>query len=434
MMFGNRKLLTEENAQLTEKLNDAENKINALQSSALVLEFTPDGEISEANALAHEALGYRPGELVGKRHASLCPSHITDSPRYKAFWEQLRNGHPARGTFERNAQDGTSKWLEANYFPITEGGVVTRVLKIAYDVTLSAEALRTCRAIVSAVERSQAVIEFSTDGTILTCNANFEHAMGYKAQDLVGRHHRMFCEEKFYNEHPHFWEKLAAGEFQQGKFKRIRASGEPVWLEASYNPIIDDSGNVLKVIKIATDITEATKRNDATNLAAELASSTAEETFQVSVQGAKVLKDAIDKTESISELTSNAMSAISKLSEQSKNIQSIVSTISDIASQTNLLALNAAIEAARAGDQGRGFAVVADEVRQLAARTSTSTEEIGAVVSENTSLTDSSKAMMTSVVEEVSTSREMIDEVAAVMEEIRKGAENVSMTVASIQV
>lgn len=431
-MFSRTKKLLEENCELKTEISNTNKMINAVESSALLLEFDYNGYVIKANALAHQTLNYPDSKIIGKNHSELCPIHVKESDKYRDFWKKLRSGKPIRGTFERISRDGTPKWIEANYYPIIEHDIVTRIIKIGYDVTAAAESLRTCRAIVSAVERSQAVIEFKTDGTIMTCNLNFERAMGYTAKEIVGKHHRMFCEEKFYSESPDFWKELASGEFKQGKFKRINASGQPVWLEASYNPIIDDNGVVLKVIKIATDVTEATNRNDATNLAAELASATAEETFQVSVQGANALKDSIDKSESIKERTSAAMAAISNLSEQSKSIQNIVSTISEIASQTNLLALNAAIEAARAGDQGRGFAVVADEVRQLAARTSSSTEEIGLVVNENTALTDSAEKLMISVVEEVDANRMLIDEVSSVMEEIRKGAEDVSRTVTSI--
>ena len=432
-MFKRTKRLIKENRELKAELTNTKKLIEAVEFSALLIEFDFSGQVIKANALAHEIFNYPEAALVGKDHSELCPNHVKKSERYKRFWQNIRDGIPMRGTFERVSSDGKPRWIEANYYPIFENNTVARIIKIGYDVTVAAEALRTCRAIVSAVERSQAVIEFSVDGKVITCNKNFELSLGYLSKDIVNQHHRIFCEDKFYNENPNFWEHLASGEFIQGKFKRISASGDTVWLEASYNPIIDDEGKVLKVIKIATDITEETRKNNDTKLAAELASSTAEETFQVSVMGGNVLDTLLKKSEHIKQRTNEAMTSISKLSEQSKNIQSIVSTISDIAAQTNLLALNAAIEAARAGEQGRGFAVVADEVRQLAARTSTSTEEISNVVNENTCLTDSAEELMTSVVNEVNANRSSIDEIAAVIEEIRKGAENVSRTVTSIQ-
>ena len=108
-----------------------------------------------------------------------------------------------------------------------------------------------------ALDKSQATIEFKPDGTILKANANFLTAMGYTLDEVSGKHHGIFVEDKERNspEYRAFWDTLANGEFQARQFKRIKKSGEEVWIEASYNPLLDRNGKVYKVVKFATDVT-----------------------------------------------------------------------------------------------------------------------------------------------------------------------------------
>ena len=184
-----------------------------------------------------------------------------------------------------------------------------------------------------AVCRSQAVIEFALDGTVLWANAVFLDAMGYRLDEVVGRHHRMFCDADHADsaEYAAFWAKLGAGEFDAGEYRRLDRDGRPVWLQATYNPVLDAEGSPERVLKIATDVTAL-----------------------------RMLRSELETT-------------VTQLGE-------IVETIRGIAGQTNLLALNATIEAARAGEAGRGFAVVADEVKKLAQDTRRATERAAAAV------------------------------------------------------
>ncbi len=255
----------------------------------------------------------------------------------------------------------------------------------------------------------------------MTANQNFLSCVGYSLSQLKGQHHRLFCDESFYREQPHFWDNLAHGQLKSGLFSRRDSHGNEIWLEATYNPIKDESGKVVKVIKFASEVTERIKRAQAVSEAANIAQTISQETTRFAETGSELLAASVAISSAISEQVSRTSGLIGQLNEQSKSIEAIVSTISSIAEQTNLLALNAAIEAARAGDQGRGFAVVADEVRQLAARTSLSTGEIASVVQKNRELT----AQITGNINEVATSaqrgKEQIGEVSGVMSQIRAG-------------
>lgn len=277
-----------------------------------------------------------------------------------------------------------------------------------------------------------ATISFKPDGTIISANQNFQNLMGYTDQSLSGRHHRIFCTEEFYQENPHFWEQLAAGQYRSGLFERRRADGSTVWIEATYNPILDDNGKVERVVKLGADITERIERNLAIQEAAEMASSTAEETEQIARSGLKSLRDAVATPETINSVVSHAVSSLGGLNDQFRSMESIIDTIKAISEQTNLLALNAAIEAARAGEQGRGFSVVADEVRQLAGRTGESTSEIARVIDANRNAILEISNKIEDVSDVSQKGLTMITEVSNIMDEIQRGAEDVSQRVANL--
>jgi methyl-accepting chemotaxis protein len=425
--------LKKEISRLSEKLHDTEDSLLSINDNIATIEFSPDGEILQANSLFLNLMGYQASEIIGKHHRMFCFSQTTDSPDYERFWESLRQGKRQQSTFQRRKKDNSSVWLEATYIPVVVRGQILRVIKIAYDVTAQRTRVDSLSAVFDALNRTQAMIEFTPQGYILTANELFLRTMGYSLEELKGKHHSVFCYEKFYEENPGFWDDLGSGQHKTGRFLRKNSSGGSVWLEASYNPVFDSLGNVVKVIKFATDITESTNRTHAIQEASEIASSTAEETVQISIKGFDLLNSSVDLANTIMTQTGKTVHSIGRLNDQSNSIQAIVSTISAIAEQTNLLALNAAIEAARAGDQGRGFAVVADEVRQLAARTSKSTEEIAHVVNENSQLTSTANELMNQVAKHAELSQQQITGVTAVMEEIRRGAENVSQTVLALK-
>ncbi|MFQ2615138.1 methyl-accepting chemotaxis protein [Aeromonas caviae] len=416
------------------RLDEEQGIIEAIKAGAATVIFSPEGIIQEASTPFLALMGYGATELIGQPHSQLCPRAWGESGDYRQFWRRLAQGEVQSGTFERVNRQGETRWLEATYFPVKHQGRVTRVLKIASDVTEQHQRLGRLEALTEALDRSRAMIEFTPNGDIIHANANFLSVMGYTLGEIAGRHHRIFCDETFLREQPRFWEELARGQFKSGLFMRHNSRGQAVWLEATYNPIRDGSGKVVRVVKFASDITARIEQNHATREAARLAHSTAQETLHSAEEGAGLLRAVVQTSSLIASQVDEAIALIGQLNEQSRSIEAIVSTISAIADQTNLLALNAAIEAARAGEQGRGFAVVADEVRQLAARTSLSTDEIARVVQKNRELTARVTDDMAGVAGSAELGKQQIAGVDKLMSEIHQEADRVSQTVSALSI
>ncbi len=418
---------------LKQNLARVESDLKALKTHMAFIEFDTQGTILDANPLFLQTTGYTREQIIDQHHRMFCPKHIAQSPAYLQLWQTLASGQSTSGTFERRDAQGNTLWLEATYFPITDiDGKVCKVIKIAADVTRRKQEADEQTQVLDALDRSQAIIHFTPDGAILAANENFLRAVGYRIEDIKGKHHRIFCKDAFYQENPGFWSDLASGTFKSGRFERIDSSGRVIWLEATYNPIRDTQGNIIKVIKFASDITEKVELDLAIREAAALASSTSEETAQIAQQGLSSLESAVQTSVQIVEKVDEVNRLIANLNEQSESIQSIVETIKSIADQTNLLALNAAIEAARAGEQGRGFAVVADEVRQLAFRTSESTKMIADVVNENHQLLTTLTGNTSEARQSAEAGQDNISQVSNIMTEIYQGADNVSQAAAKL--
>ncbi|MBY6153850.1 PAS domain S-box protein [Vannielia litorea] len=231
----------------------------AVQATYAVIWFRPDGMILDANENFCAATGYAREEIVGQHHRMFVQKRYGASEDYKAFWERLARGESFTATFPRIANGDRNIWIEAAYVPIRgAGGEVERVVKFATDVTAREFEAIKAKSRLTALDRSQAVIEFEPDGTIVTANANFLDAVGYELEEISGKHHRMFLREDMREdpEYLHFWSDLAKGEAKLGKFRRFGKGGREMWLEATYNPIIDARGQVVKVVKFAADITD----------------------------------------------------------------------------------------------------------------------------------------------------------------------------------
>ncbi|MFN6971046.1 MAG: methyl-accepting chemotaxis protein [Rheinheimera sp.] len=408
--------------QLQQESEQLMNDLNAIKRYTGYIVFSPAGKILDVNQIFADVVGYSSSELIGKEHRMFCDDAFGGSSAYTAFWSELAAGKSHHGTFTRFGKFGKKVFLEANYFPVRDAtGQVVRVIKIASDITHKQAELLDTIAIIEALHHSLAVIEFKLDGTIQAANQNFLATMGYSEQQILGKHHSMFCFENFYQENPDFWSKLSHGIVFSGRFERKNSRGESVWIEATYNPIKDEKGQVYKVIKFASDITS---RVNAANQAVVIAAATSEQTSQITFNASNVLKDAVKTSETIATQVKKATDIGSQLNQQSKSIADIVNTIRGIADQTNLLALNAAIEAARAGESGRGFAVVADEVRKLAGRTAEATSEISGVVQTNSDLIGQIDAQLSGINHIATDGQDKLMEVSLGIADVAKGVSN----------
>ncbi|MFS2225979.1 methyl-accepting chemotaxis protein [Pantoea sp. B65] len=399
--------------------NSCKNELDAIINNTAVIYFSPEGVVLHANDLFLSAIGYSLNEIVGKHHKIFCSEKQTQTSEYSGFWQALSSGNSKSGTFTRYNKNGDKIYLEASYFPVVnKKGKITKVMKVAKDITTIKEILNGKDAILSALDKSLAVIEFSPNGVIINANKNFLNVVGYQLSDITGKHHKIFCDDAFSKLSSAFWSELAKGQFKSGRFKRIGKQGNELWLEATYNPIIDEEGKVIKVIKFATYITDRIKMaQDVVDMAADISTTTSEITDKAKV----VLNEAVDTSHNIANQIMETSGLGQELILQSKNINEIVNLIKRIADQTNILALNAAIEAARAGEAGRGFAVVAEEVRKLAAITGNSTEKISEVVRQNTLLIESIHSQLSSVTRIALHGKASVSEVAAGLSDIESG-------------
>lgn len=244
--------------------NDDEALIKALHRVQAVIEFNLDGTILTANDNFLGAVGYDLKDIQGKHHRMFCEEEFASSMEYKQFWKSLGEGEFQSGEYKRLRKDGNEIWINASYNPIFDSsGKVVKVVKFASDITASKLKSAEDEGKINAISKAQAVIEFTTDGTILTANDNFVGAVGYSLDEIVGKHHRIFCEPEYANspEYKNFWDRLGKGIFDSGEYKRITKDGSEIWINASYNPIFDASGRVIKVVKFATDVTESKIRN-----------------------------------------------------------------------------------------------------------------------------------------------------------------------------
>lgn len=362
----------------------------AMNRVQAVIEFDTSGRILGANENFLAASGYELHELMGRHHRALCEDAYAKSTAYRDFWFKLGQGGIDSGVYRRLRRNGEEFWIQASYNPVfDDDGQVTKIVKFATDIT--EQRRRDCEyeGKVNAIERAQAVIEFDLTGLVLNANANFLGLLGYTLDEVKGKHHRIFCHEEYVLSPAYtaFWAKLARGEFHAGRFSRFGKFGQEVWIQATYNPVFDSSGSVVKVVKFATDVTADVRREQAVQkqsdemrrLIAELLKSIEEiagrtrestgiagRTVSTAGQGAKAI-------EALRE-------SMASIRDASVEIEEIVAVISELASQTNLLAFNAAIEAARAGEAGLGFTIVAEEVRRLAERSSQATRDINRLI------------------------------------------------------
>jgi len=252
-------------------------KVDALDRVQAIIEFELDGTILTANENFCAAMGYSLGEIQGRHHSMFAEPEYAASPEYRAFWDKLRRGEFETGEFKRLAKGGREIWIQASYNPVLdENGRPYKVVKFATDVTEQKIRNADMSSQIEAISKSQAVIEFELDGTIITANENFCATVGYSVEEIRGRHHSMFVDADYAGsaEYKDFWAKLGRGEFDSGEYERVGRGGKQIIIQASYNPIFNADGKPYKVVKYATDLTSSARMQEMSRIRAALDSTT----------------------------------------------------------------------------------------------------------------------------------------------------------------
>lgn len=408
-------------AQKMRGLEDS-GKVAAIERSQAMIEFDLDGTIVSANQIFLDAMGYTLDEVRGKHHSMFVMPADRESAAYRAFWASLNRGEYQAAEYKRVGKGGKEVWILATYNPILdERGVPIKIIKFASDVT--DQKLRTANfsGQIEAIGKSQAVIEFNLDGIVLNANENFLSVMGYALSEIQGKHHSMFvtADERSGDAYQAFWTSLRRGDYQTAEYQRIGKNGKQVWIQASYNPILDLNGAPYKVVKYASDGTA--------QVIARMKSERVRGMMESVAAGAEELNASVREiSDAMTKSRDTAMSAVGKveladgqaqrLSAAAQAMSGIVELIGNITGQINLLALNATIESARAGEAGRGFAVVASEVKNLATQARQATDRISDEIGSLNGI-----------------SGDVVDALNAIKSEIQNVSEYVTATAAAVE-
>ncbi|RXR08766.1 methyl-accepting chemotaxis protein [Pseudoxanthomonas composti] len=461
-----------------------EGRIDAIDKVMATVEFSLDGTILEANQNFLDAMGYRLEEVRGKHHSLFVDQATRGSEEYRRFWQKLGRGEFDAGRYQRVGKHHRQVWIQASYNPVFDAsGQPYKVIKYATDITQQVVTAADAQGRITAIDKVMAVIEFSMDGHIVGANENFLQTMGYRLEEIRGKHHGIFVDAAYRTseEYKQFWNKLGSGAFDVGRYRRLGKHGREVWIQASYNPILDIAGRPFKVVKYATDVTEQVRsaqemRNlvaQATEIAQnvqaaarDIASSnqdlaertvsqsnfvrqtsgsieelagTVRSNSQHAEDARRMASDSAAVARRGAQVISDVVTTTAGIRDGNDRIGQIIEVIDGIAFQTNLLALNAAVEAARAGEQGRGFAVVAQEVRHLAQRCGVSAKEIRDLISntagqvnDGARLAEHAGSVMQEVVRAVLQVTATVEQIAAASEQQADGVQSASQALHAI--
>ncbi len=416
------KFATDITARKIKSMEDA-GQIAAISRAQAVIAFEMDGTIVTANENFLKALGYTLAEIQGKHHSMFVEQAERGSAAYREFWARLNRGENQSAEYKRVGKGGKEVWILASYNPVLdEKGKPFRVVKFATDVTSQKLATADLAGQIAAIGKSQAVIEFNMDGTIIGANQNFLKTVGYALGEIQGKHHSMFVDpsERDGAAYREFWAALNRGEYQAAEYKRIGKGAKEIWIQASYNPILDLNGKPFKVVKYATDTTAQVlvrMGNERVRGMMETVAAGAEE-LNASV---REISEAMTKSRETASTAVGRVEAADaqakRLNEAAQSMSGIVELIGNITGQINLLALNATIESARAGEAGRGFAVVASEVKNLATQAKQATDKIGQEIGNLNGISGDVVAALDSIKQAIQGVSEYVTATAAAVEE-----------------
>lgn len=317
------------NKKLQSKLNDMEKELAnfySIHSNLLeeMLYFAVDhqGNFLDANQAFLNSCGFNLEELGAL--ADRISQKALAKDHSKKMLEAIRESKPWHGALQLTGKDGEERWYRVIMTPAPTNNQ-QRIVAYCSELTRTISQSRQQEDMLAALDRSQAVIEFSLDGIILEANDNFLKGMGYQKSQILGKHHRIFCDpaEVESEDYQKFWQTLASGKFFSGRFKRIDSYGNEVWLEATYNPIHDEHGDLYKVAKFASVVTDQVNRENAISEASEVAYNVSQRTDEHTAKGIQVINDTIKTMEELSSRMGDASDGITELDTQSLKVSEL---------------------------------------------------------------------------------------------------------------
>ncbi len=383
---------------VTERVRSAADnagQLAAISKAQAVIEFQMDGTVVTANENFLKTMGYTLDEIKGKQHSMFVDDVYRLSPEYKEFWAKLNRGEYQAGEFRRIGKGSKEVWIQASYNPILDAdGKPFKVVKYATDVTQQKLTNSDYAGQISAIGKSQAVIAFRMDGTIIEANDNFLSLMGYALDEVKGKHHSIFVEESYRRspEYKDFWAKLNRGEYQAAEYLRIGKGGKEVWIQASYNPIMDLNGKPFKVVKYATDITQQVKTKNEVAQMAEREKVAAQE-LKRKVDAMLTVVAAATKGDLTQEMDVHGSDSIGQMGEGlekffgdlRKSIGSIGESAMNLSSASEELTAVSQQMSANAEETSAQTKVVSDATQQVSQNlqtVATGAEEMGASIKE----------------------------------------------------
>ncbi|MGH8088191.1 MAG: methyl-accepting chemotaxis protein, partial [Stenotrophomonas sp.] len=369
-LFVSRRELRGDAEAASRRQAELEAQVAALHRVQAVIEFALDGTILTANDNFLQALGYSLDEVRGHHHRMFVDPAYARSAEYGDFWARLGRGEYDAGQYRRIGKGGREIWIQASYNPVFDSnGRPYKVVKFATDITVQMMQAADFAGQLAAINKSQAVIEFSLDGRILGANENFFATTGYTLDEVRGQHHAMFVEPEYRQseEYRAFWQKLGRGEYDAGQYRRIGKGGREIWIQASYNPILDLNGRVIKVVKYATDITDQVRDTQALQRAV----AQTREVVAAAQGGDLTMHIATDdKTGAIAELCCGINALVEAMASIIGQIKSAADTIalgaSEIAEGNSDLSVRTEQQAASLEETAVSMKDLADTVRRTA--------------------------------------------------------------------
>lgn len=348
---------------------EAKGMVDAINNSFATVEFDMKGNVLKANDAFLATMGYAFDEIQGKHHSMFVQPSYVQSAAYREFWERLGRGESDAAEYKRIGKGGRELWLQASYIAVKdEMGRPFKVVKYARDITAQKMQAADFEGQMAAIGAVQAVIEFDLDGRILKANDNFAQVMGYTFDEVRGQHHRMFVDKEYAAspEYRTFWDKLKRGEHDAGRYKRMAKGGREVWIQSSYNPILDADGKPFKIVKYATDITERVHE---------------EQEAQAAVEDVVRVVSALARGELSESITRDYSPKFEKMKEAcNTTVEALRTTISEVRSAVQTL--SSASE--QVSSTAQMLSQAASEQASSVEETSASLEQMTASISQNT--------------------------------------------------